>query len=136
MRSAVILVRRPLTPGHNERSENEEGAAESFGGDGLGIDPGVGIGAIEGLGPGFGLSEQALITPVMPMVAVVIAWRGLVLMCADCSRARWCGGLRICHPLGRWIEETTGADSVRCYETDACLLKGGELTVIELFPGV
>ena len=72
LRSAVILVRRPLTPGHSESSENEEGAVESFGGDGLGIDPGVGIGAIEGLGPGFGLSEQALITPVMPRVAVVI----------------------------------------------------------------
>ena len=72
LRSAVILVRRPLTPGHSESSENEEGAVESFGGDGLGIDPGVGIGAIEGLGPGFGLSEQALITPVMPMAAVVI----------------------------------------------------------------
>ena len=69
---AVSVARGPLIPGHSERSENEEGAAESFGGDGLGIDPGVGIGAIEGLGPGFGLSEQALITPVMLMVAVVI----------------------------------------------------------------
>ena len=61
--SAVIVTRALSVLGHNAISEKEEGAAVSFGGNGLGIGPGVGIRAIDGVGPGFGFFSQEQINP-------------------------------------------------------------------------